>query len=92
MALASIGGELGGMGNKIQAGRMAGRDGWLAATARWLDEQLFYVGYSVGFRLRLLRMALRRRDRIPTLVMMALEAPEHDVRMLLDSDAWADWE
>ncbi len=53
---------------------------------RWLDERLFGVVYSVGLRLRLLRLVLRRRDRIPVLVMLALEAQDSDAVGLLDPD------
>jgi hypothetical protein len=45
-----------------------------ASAWQWLDEQLG----SISFRLRLLRMALRRLDNIPAAVVMALETPGYD--------------
>jgi hypothetical protein len=40
----------------------------------------------VRFRLRLLMMALRPVDRIPALVVMALESPDWEASVLLDPD------
>jgi hypothetical protein len=53
------------------------------AALRWLDGRPVAV---VGFRLRLLKMALRPVDRIPALVVMALESPDCEANMLLDPD------
>lgn len=49
---------------------------------RWLDERLD----SVSFRLRLLRMALRRLDNLPAGLVMALETPEYDIDWLNEPD------
>jgi hypothetical protein len=51
------------------------------APMRWLDEQLLP---SVSFRLRLLGMAFRRQERIPAMVLMALESHEYEVDELLN--------
>lgn len=45
---------------------------------RWLDERRD----NISFRLRLLRMALRRLDRLPAGVVMALESPDYDIGWL----------
>jgi hypothetical protein len=54
-----------------------------AAALRWLDER---VVAAVSFRLRLLKMAFRPVDRIPALVVMALESPDREANTLLDPD------
>jgi hypothetical protein len=41
--------------------------------SRWLDERLD----NIGFRLRLLRMALSPLGRVPAAVVMALESPDY---------------
>jgi hypothetical protein len=46
--------------------------------SRWLSER----AGSLGFRLRLLRMALRPLDQVSPLVVMALESPDYDVSWL----------
>jgi hypothetical protein len=64
---------------------MARLDARLALTAGRIDERLD----AIRFRLRLLRMAFRPADRIPALVVMALESPDHAVSELLDPDPQA---
>ena len=85
MALMTLGGEPRGMNARIRtvwtigvgnAARSSTR-----AARRWLDERLVTV---VSFRLRLLTMALRPVDRIPALVVMALESPDCEASVLLD--------
>jgi len=46
--------------------------------SRWLSR----LPGTLGFRLRLLRLALRPLDRVPAAVVMALEPPEYDVTWL----------
>jgi len=46
--------------------------------SRWLSR----LPGTLGFRLRLLRMALRPLDQVPATVVMALEPPEYDVTWL----------
>jgi hypothetical protein len=52
---------------------------------RWLDERLD----AIRFRLRLLRMAFRPVDRIPALLIMALESSDPEAGELLDPDPLA---
>jgi hypothetical protein len=54
----------------------------LALTAGRIEERLD----AIRFRLRLLQMALRPVDRIPALVVMALESPGYEASALLDPD------
>ena len=63
---------------------MSGLSAQLTAAVRWLDER-FLAG--VGFRLRLITMALRPIDRIPALVIIALESPGYEDGALLDPAA-----
>ncbi len=71
---------------RIGVGDMAGLDAQLMVAVRGLDERLLAV---VSFRLRLLRMALQRLDRIPAPVVMALEAQDYEARVLFDPDTRA---
>lgn len=89
MVFTSLGSEPGGMNARIRAARgngagdMTRLGAQATAAARWLDERPLAV---VSFRVRLLRMALRRRDHLPELVVIALEAPGYETDVLLDPD------
>jgi hypothetical protein len=65
---------------------MAGLGTRLTLTAARIEERLD----AARFRLRLLRMALSPVDRIPALVIMALESPGYDDSDLLDPVARAE--
>ena len=56
------------------------------ALMRWLDERLLP---RITFRLRLLGMAFQRQERIPAMVLMALESCDYEVGELLDPDPQA---
>jgi hypothetical protein len=52
------------------------------SASRWLDARLD----SFVFRLRLLRMAVRRLENLPPGVVMALEAPDYDAAWLYEPE------
>jgi hypothetical protein len=52
----------------------------------WLDDRVLP---RISFRLRLLRMAFRPQERIPAMVLIALESSAYEVDELRDPDSEA---
>jgi hypothetical protein len=55
------------------------RNGLPAGVARWLDDRTAALAGGTAVRLGLVRMALRRRERIPELMVLALDQDQAQV-------------